>query len=129
MGDARTAVGPTIIDRLLRMESDIRSLVARTRRVIVEGTLTAYDGASHTASVSIGSVVYSGIPVSYALAPYAVRAGVNVQATAGVVSFNAATPCVGCVIYIVSTTPPPDPFDPLLGHKHRGLTDDGPTFA
>jgi len=129
MGDARTAVGPTIIDRLLRMESDIRSLVARTRRVIVEGTLTAYDAATHTATVEIDGVPYAGIPVSHALMPYAVRAGVNVQATAGVVSFNAATPSVGCVLYLKSATPPPDPFDALLGHKHRGLTDDGPTFA
>jgi hypothetical protein len=128
MGDARTAVGPNIVDRITRMEADLRSLIARTRRVIVEGTLTAYVADLHTATVTIGGVDYAGIPVSYGIMPYAVRAGVNVGATAGVVSFNAATPWVGCVIYITSATPPPDPFDSRIGHKHRGLTDDAPTL-
>lgn len=97
--------------------------------VITEGTLTAYDAATHTATVEIDSVVYAGIPVSYGIAPYAVRAGVNVQATAGVVSFNAATPSVGCVLYLKSDTPPTDPFDPITGHKHTGLVDDAPKLS
>lgn len=128
MTTPRTAAGPDLLDRILRMESDLRHLTARTRRVIVEGTLTAYDAATHAATVEIDGVVYAGIPVSYGIAPYAVRAGVNVQATAGVVSFNAATPSVGCVLYLKSDTPPTDPFDPITGHKHTGLVDDAPTL-
>jgi hypothetical protein len=128
MTTPRTAAGPDLLDRILRMESDLRHLTARTRRVIVEGTLTAYDAATHTATVEIDGVPYAGIPASYALAPYAMRAGVNAQATAGVVSFNAATPGVGCVLYLKSATPPPDPFDPITGHKHTGLVDDAPTL-
>jgi hypothetical protein len=110
------------------MESDLRDIIARWRRIVITGTLTAYNDTSHTATVLIAGVSYPGIPVSYGIAPYAAVAGANVQATAGVMSFNSALPSVGCVVYIVSPTPPPDPFGPVTGHKHRGLPGDGPTL-
>jgi hypothetical protein len=126
MSDARTAAGPSIVDRITRMENDLRNLRANSRRLVVTGILAAYDGNANTATVVVDGLVYEGIPLAYGLPAWAARAGANVQAACGVIGFNASTPEIGCVFCVYSTTRPPDPFSPETGHRHTGVLDDGP---
>jgi hypothetical protein len=126
--DARTAAGPGLVERLTRMESELRDALSRWRRLVITGTMIDYDVATHTATVTVAGVDYPGIPVSYAILPNLARAGANVGGTAGIMGFNSQTPSVGCVVYITSTTPPPDPFDRVDGHRHRGIEGDAPTL-
>lgn len=119
---------PDILQRLRDLESRLAYLEGAGAQNLTAGTLDAYDGVTNTATVTVDGLTYAGIPVAYGISAWAARAGVNVGAICGVVGFNAAAPTLGCVVYITSVTPPPDPFSPVTGHKHTGRIDDGPVL-
>ena len=112
----------TRVNRLETLESPATGIV------ITEGIVTAYDGATHTATVTVDAVSYAGLGVAASVLPYQMRAAVNVGATVGIREHDPVTPANGYVVYVISTGMPPNPFDPITGHKHRGLVDDGPTL-
>jgi hypothetical protein len=118
--------GETLETWLRGIEARVAHLEASGAASLIRGTCTAYDADTHTATVTVGGVSYTGVPVDAGHAPHIMRHARNVGATVGIVGFSAATPSNGCIIYVYSATPPPDPLDAVTGHKHRGITDDGP---
>ena len=112
--------------RVSRLETLENGVLVTTATAITLGTLAAFDGATNTATVTIGGVDYPGLAVSYALDQRDVRAGVNVAAVCGVLGFVA--PATGCVIFVTSAVLKPDAFNALLGHDHSGLIDQGPVL-
>lgn len=94
--------------------------------MIVRGVIREYHKATHSASVELlgGQVIYlPEVPVSHALAWWQVARG----AACGIVFFDESDPQDACVAFTYGGRPAPDPrFDPSLGHRHRGLEEDGP---
>lgn len=93
---------------------------------IVRGVIRGYDRATHTATVEVlgGQPVYlRQAPLSHALDWWLAVPG----AQCGIVFFDETDPQDACIAFIYGGPPPRDPhFDPSLGHRHRGLEDDGP---
>lgn len=93
---------------------------------IRRGVIRGYDRSSHTAIVQVlgAQATYrEGIPVSHALGWWAVVVG----GECGVVFFDETDAQDACVAFVYGGAPAHDPhFDPSLGHRHRGLEDDGP---
>jgi hypothetical protein len=122
--DPRSSTGASFLDRFEDLERRVAALEARGTPSIRRGTLTAYNRVAHTATVTVGGVSYAGIPVSYALGPWVMQIG----AVVGVLNHSPDTPGNGCIVYVTTGGPPPNPMDPIMGHRHRGLEDDAPTL-
>jgi hypothetical protein len=94
--------------------------------MIRRGVIRAFDRQAYTASVEVvgGPLAFlPGVPVSHALDPWVMRAGVACV----IQFFDESDPADACVVGVYGGRPPRDPhFDPSLGHRHRGLEDDGP---
>ena len=92
------------------------------RRGIVRG----YDRTNHTATVELAgapATYLEGVPVSHALPWWTVTEA----SLCGVVFFDETDAQDACLAFVYGGGPPLDPhFDPDVGHRHRGLEDDGP---
>ena len=95
---------------------------------IRRGVIRSYNQTEHTATVQLvgaQAIYLENIPVNHALSWWLVVAG----ADCGVVFFDETDPEDACVAFVYGGAPPADPhFDPALGHRHRGLADDGPVI-
>ncbi len=95
---------------------------------IRRGVIRAYDKATHSATVEVwGALVtyLDSVPVSHAIDWWLLQAGVE----CGVVFFDETDPQDACIAFVYGGAAPGDPhFDPSLGHRHRGLEDDGPAL-
>ena len=105
----------TRVSRLETLETGVR---------LTQGTLTAYDRASATATVEVGSVSYAGVRVAFSLAcqPWCLQ----IPSTVGIAGFNSTTPANGIIVYTWAAGLPWNPMDPIHGHLHRGLEDGAP---
>ncbi len=97
--------------------------------MVRRGVIRAFERNSHTATVEVwgAQVTYlESVPVSHALGWWLLAEGVQ----CGVVFFDESDPQDACVAFVYGGAPAPDPhFDPSLGHRHRGLEDDGPVVG
>jgi hypothetical protein len=95
---------------------------------IRRGVIRGYDRETHTATIEVAgaqTTYLDGVPVSHALGWWLVVEG----AQCGIIFFDETDTSDACVAFIYGGQPPADPhFDPSLGHRHRGLPDDGPTL-
>lgn len=93
---------------------------------ILRGIVRGYDRTNHTATVEVAgaqTTYLNDVPVSHALGWWLLAAG----AQCGIVFFDETDPHDACVAFVYGGQAPRDPhFDPSLGHRHRGLEDDGP---
>ena len=93
---------------------------------IRRGIIRGYDRTDHTATVEVVGALATyleRVPVSHALGWWMVRAGVD----CGIVFFDDTDPQDACIAFVYGGEAARDPrFDPSLGHRHRGLEDDGP---
>ena len=115
---------PDLLDRIANMEKRLRFLEAMGGATITQGMLAAYDRPVNTATVTVGGVSYVSVRVSWAVGPWLMRIG----ATVGMVGFTAGTPANAVIIYVTASELPPNILDPVTGHRHRGIEDDGPTL-
>ncbi|MBC7264103.1 MAG: hypothetical protein H5T64_07050 [Chloroflexi bacterium] len=94
--------------------------------IIHPAIIRAFDEASWTATVELVGYENSllmGVPVAMDIRPDLIAPGVQ----CGVLLFDDINPADGCVFCLYGATPAPDPrFDPVHGHRHRGLEGDGP---
>ncbi len=90
------------------------------------GVIRAFDKATYLADVEITgyqSTQIEGVPVAFHL-----REDLVVDGTRCLVVFqDELNPTDGVVVALFGGRPGEDPaFDPVIGHKHRGLLRDGP---
>lgn len=90
------------------------------------GFIRSFDGDSYTASVEL--LGYPGTLLLDVPVAFSVRGDLLVDGTRCVVlmadEFDAGT---AVVVALFGGKPADDPrFDPVVGHKHRGLLGDGP---
>ena len=90
------------------------------------GVIVSFERDTYLADVQVIGYVSSylrDVPVAFHVRPDLVAVG-----TACVVLFfDELDPTDGMVLAVYGGVPPYDPkFDPVVGHKHRGIVDDGP---
>lgn len=90
------------------------------------GVIRAFDRDTYLADVEIvgyQSSMLTDLPVAFHLRQDLVTDGTMCV----VLFFDELDPTDGVVLALVGGRPAYDPkFDPVIGHKHRGLVDDGP---
>ncbi len=94
--------------------------------ILYFGRIRGFDPAVYTADVEITGYVQSvlsGVPVAYHI-----RADLPVDGTRCAILFEDTLDLSRAVVVALWGGPPAaDPaFDPLLGHRHTGLLNDGP---
>jgi len=94
--------------------------------LIRRGVIRAFDRDTYVADVEMRgyqSTLVTDVPVGLHVRADLVVDGVECV----VIWFDELDPTDAVVVALVGGKPGYDPkFDPVLGHKHRGLIDDGP---
>jgi hypothetical protein len=93
------------------------------------GTIRGFSGVTYLADVEIEGYVstyLTGVPVAFH-----VREDLVTDGTACLVALlDPLNPRAAVVVALFDGRPAEDPrFDPVVGHKHRGLVGDGPELA
>lgn len=93
------------------------------------GVIRAFDKDTYLADVEMTgyqSSMVKDLPVAFHLREDLVADGTLCV----VLFFDELDPTDGVVLALVGGRPAYDPkFDPVIGHKHRGLVDDGPLLS
>jgi len=94
--------------------------------LIRRGIIRAFDKDTYLADVEMTgyqSTLLTDLPVAFHLRADLVVDDVDCV----VIFFDELDPTDGVVVALVGGVPAYDPkFDPVIGHKHRGVVDDGP---
>jgi len=92
------------------------------------GVIVSFERDTYLADVELVGYVSSyltDLPVAFHLRPDLVSEG----AACVVLFFDELDPTDGVVLAVYGGVPASDPkFDPVVGHKHRGLVGDGPSL-
>ncbi len=96
--------------------------------IIRRAIIRDYDKATHTATIEVWGGLATwleNVPVSHQVNWWNLTAGTQCAA----LFFDDTDQQDAVIVATYSGTQPRDPrFDPSTGHKHRGVTDDGPTL-
>lgn len=101
------SLGQGITKTIKDQATRISGFEVRDATLITRGTITAYDSATHTATVTVRGESFAGIPLCYSILPYLAVAAVAAGATVGILGFSSSVPGNGCIVEITVSTPPP----------------------